>query len=171
MSVHEIKLLVMGVSGCGKSTLAAALARALQAELIEGDEHHTPASQQKMRQGQPLGDADRAPWLDHLGALLQASNGPVVLSCSALKRDYRERLRRAAPGLRTVFIDINEATASARVASRPGHLFPASLVASQFETLQSPLGEAEVLAVSAELDLDAQARAVLRWLGHAAADR
>lgn len=160
----EVRLLVMGVSGCGKSTLAAALARALEAELIEGDEHHTPESQAKMRQGQALDDADRAPWLDRLGALLTASRGPAVLSCSALKRDYRERLRHAAPGLKTVFVDIDLAAASARVASRQGHLFPASLVASQFETLESPLGEPGVLAVRADLDVEAQTRSVLRWL-------
>lgn len=160
----DVRLLVMGVSGCGKSTLAAALARALDAELIEGDEYHTPESQAKMRQGQPLDDTDRAPWLERLGALLASSRGPVVLSCSALKRDYRDRLRRAAPGLRTVFVDIDLATASARVASRQGHFFPASLVASQLEALESPVGETNVMSVSAVLDVDAQAQRVLHWL-------
>ena len=161
----ELRLLVMGVSGCGKSTLATALAHSIGAGLIEGDEHHTPASQHKMREGHALDDADRAPWLDRLAALLVASSGPTVLSCSALKRDYRDRLRRAAPGLRTVFIDIGMVEASRRVASRSGHLFPASLVASQFAALESPVGEANVLRVSAEQDVQTQTCSVLDWLG------
>ncbi|MFO1341490.1 MAG: gluconokinase [Burkholderiaceae bacterium] len=158
------KLLVMGVAGCGKSTLAGALARALSATLIEGDDHHLPQSHEKMRRGVPLQDADREPWLGRLGDLLAGEPGPAVLTCSALKRRYRERLRTAVPALHTVFIEIPIEQSRARVAARAGHLFPPALVASQFDALEPPLGEPGVLAVQAQAPLPEQLRQVLRWL-------
>jgi gluconokinase len=159
------RLVVMGVSGCGKSTLAAAIARALGAELIEGDQHHLPASKEKMRRGIALEDSDREPWLDQLGALMARQEGPAVLTCSALKRAYRQRLRRAVPALRFVYVEIGEAAAMQRVRDRPGHFFPASLVADQVRALESPVGEAGVLAVDGERSTEAQLDAVRAWLG------
>src|SRR5258706_6705247 len=97
----------MGVSGSGKSTLGRALAAGLGYPLIEGDEHHLPASKAKMRAGTPLQDADREPWLDKIGALVANEPGGAVLTCSALKRAYRDRLRAQAPGLKFVFIEID----------------------------------------------------------------
>ena len=158
------KLVVMGVAGSGKSTLAARLAQALACPMFEGDDFHLPASQDKMRNGIPLSDSDREPWLDRLGQLMMWRSGDVVLTCSALKRSYRERLRALVPGLQFVFIDIDVATASERVASRSGHLFPKSLVTSQFSALEPPLGEAGLIAVSAQATLQQQVDAVLRWL-------
>ncbi|WP_309899330.1 gluconokinase [Variovorax soli] len=162
------RILVMGVAGCGKSTVAARLATALGCALIEGDDFHLPQSQHKMRHGIALDDADRWPWLDRLGVLLAEAPGGAVLSCSALKRRYRERLRAAVPALQTVFIDIGPEEARARVAARPAHLFPPSLVASQFEALEPPLGEPGVLRVDAMQPRAVQGEAILRWLGHAA---
>lgn len=159
------RLLVMGVAGSGKSTLAAELARALGSPLIEGDDHHPATSQQKMRQGIALDDADRAPWLARLGALLVEAGEGAVLTCSALKRRYREQLRAAVPTLAIVFIDITPAQARARVSARAGHLFPANLVDSQFKALEPPLGEPGVLRVDAAQPVAAQRDAVLRWLG------
>ena len=158
------KLVVMGVSGCGKSTLAAGIARATGAQLIEGDQHHLPASKEKMRRGIALEDSDREPWLDRLGELLAGGEGPVVLTCSALKRAYRERLRRAAPSVGFVYVEIGEAAAKQRVAERADHFFPPSLVADQFRALESPVGEAGVLAVDGERSTAAQLAAVLAWL-------
>ncbi len=158
------KLLVMGVAGCGKSTLAGELARALQATLIEGDDHHLPQSQDKMRRGVPLQDTDREPWLGRLGDLLAGEPGPAVLTCSALKRRYRERLRAAVPALRTVFIEIPADLSRARVAARPGHVFPPGLVASQFEALEPPDGEPGVLTVPAQAPPHELVQRVLRWL-------
>ncbi len=158
------QVLVMGVAGCGKSTLAAALARALDLPLIEGDDYHPRRNQEKMRQGLALDDADRAPWLDHLGQLLAKAPGGAVLTCSALKRSYRETLRTAVPSLRTVFIDITPLQAYARVAARPNHLFPVSLVESQFSALEPPLGEAGVLRIDAGQPVAAQLEALLPWL-------
>ena len=158
------KLIVMGVSGCGKSTLAAGIALALGCRLIEGDELHPPESQAKMRQGSALQDSDREPWLDRLGSLVAEQSGATVATCSALKRRYRDRLRAQVPGLRFVFVDIAEADAARRVGSRPDHLFPVSLVASQFAALESPVGEPGVLRVDAALAPQAQLDAVVGWL-------
>jgi gluconokinase len=161
-AVH--KLIVMGVAGCGKSTLGAGLALALGCPLIEGDDFHLPESQAKMRQGIALQDNDREPWLDHLGQVIAERGAAAVATCSALKRRYRDRLRAKVPGLRFVFVDIAEAEATRRVGSRPDHLFPASLVASQFAALESPLGELGVLRVDAALAPQAQLDAVIGWL-------
>lgn len=158
------KLIVMGVAGCGKSTLAAGVALALGCEMVEGDDHHLPASQDKMRRGIALEDSDREPWLDRLGAALAERPGSVVATCSALKRRYRERLRACVPGLEFVFVDISRARAESRVGSRPAHLFPASLVASQFAALESPVGERGVLSVPAILRPQEQLDAVMQWL-------
>ena len=159
------KLVVMGVSGCGKSTLAAALARLLGYPLIEGDEHHLPSSKEKMRAGIPLTDADREPWLDRLGSLVADEPGGAVLTCSALKRRYRDRLRAKVPDLRFVFIEIEQDDAVARVASRSAHMFPPSLVANQFATLESPAAEAGVITVPAREELSAQVAAITKGLG------
>lgn len=156
----KLNLVVMGVSGCGKSSLAASFARAEGRVLIEGDAFHSAESVDKMSRGIALTDADRAGWLERLGVELQANPGGAVLTCSALRRVYRDRLRAASPGLRFAFLDIDRATARARVASRAGaHFFNASLVDSQFATLESPVGEAGVICLDAAdrlLDLQQQ---------------
>src|SRR3989344_5069599 len=94
-----VYLVVMGVAGCGKSSLGAALAQAEGLPLIEGDDHHSPASREKMRQGIALTDEDLEGWLATLGQLLQAHPHGAVLTCSSLKKAYRDRLRRACLGL------------------------------------------------------------------------
>ena len=159
----------MGVSGCGKSTLARAVAQALGWTMLEGDEFHSAASQDKMTQGTPLTDLDRAGWLatlgDQLTMQLVMHPAGVVLSCSALKQAYRDTLRGYAPGLRFVFLEISPATALARVAARSGeHFFPAALVDNQFATLESPTGEAGVLRVDATAPQTALVAQVLAWL-------
>lgn len=159
---HQI--VIMGVAGCGKSSLAALVAQTQGLSLIEGDDFHSADSRAKMSQGIALTDADRAGWLDRLGDELRAAPQGLVLTCSALKLSYRERLRAASPGLRFVFLDITRAEAERRVATRSEHFFSSSLVDSQFATLQAPLGEAGVLRLDASLPLEqlrAQARA---WL-------
>ncbi|MFY8119459.1 MAG: gluconokinase [Roseateles sp.] len=159
-------VVVMGVAGCGKSSLGAALAQALGWTYVEGDAFHAPASIAKMRAGIPLDDADRAGWLDELGRQLHAHPQGVVLACSALKRAYRERLRAARPDLGFVFIEISRELALSRVAARAAqHLFPASLVDSQFAALESPMGESGVVAVPAAQAPEAQLQQALAWLG------
>ena len=158
-------LVVMGVSGCGKSSLGQALAAGFGLPLIEGDDFHPEANIRKMREGIALGDADRAGWLDSLGAQLASHPAGAVLTCSALKRIYRERLRAAVPGLRFVFMALTQGEALARVQSRAAHFFSASLVDSQFQTLEPPLGEAGVLAVQATLPVAQLATQVRAWAG------
>ena len=163
-AVDACRLLVMGVAGCGKSTLAARLAQGLGGQLIEGDDYHPAANVDKMRRGIALEDADRLPWLDLLGARLAVSTGPAVLTCSALKRSYRERLRAAVPGLRIVFMELDQQEASRRLGARQGHFFHPRLVASQFMALESPVGEPDVFRVSSLLSLPEQTAAVAHWL-------
>jgi gluconokinase len=157
-------LVVMGVAGCGKSSLGAAVARALELPLIEGDDHHSAASREKMRAGTALTDDDRAAWLARLADEIAARPDGCVLTCSALRRTYRERLRRAVPGLRFVFLDISPEVALQRVQERSSHFFSASLVESQFATLESPLGEPGVLHVDATAAPEQQLEQVRRWL-------
>jgi len=163
--MNPIWLVVMGVSGCGKSSLGVALAADLSLPLIEGDDFHPPANIEKMRAGIALTDADRAGWLEILGKELVKRQGGAVLTCSALKLAYRNRLRAAVPTLRFVFMDISPAEAQLRVESRAGaHIFPGSLVASQFATLESPVGEMGVLAVAATAPLALLTLQVRDWL-------
>ena len=158
-------LVVMGVSGCGKSSLGQALAADLGLPLIEGDDFHPEANIRKMQSGTPLNDQDRAGWLIRLGEELASRSGGAVLTCSALKRAYRDRLRAAVPGLRFVFMQIDKSEALARVQARSAvHILPASLVDSQFQTLESPVGEPGVLSVPATSPLAQSAASVRAWL-------
>jgi gluconokinase len=161
---QTLKVVVMGVSGCGKSTLAAAIAAHLSGVFIEGDDHHARSSVEKMKKGIPLDDSDRQPWLAHLRRLLAADSRPTVLTCSALKKSYRTTLRSSVPGLRFVFLELSIQEATRRVGLRPGHLFPAALVASQFDALEPPVSETGVLTVEATMPLTEQLNAVLSWL-------
>ena len=154
----------MGVAGCGKSTVGAAIAAAEGLPLVEGDHFHSQASRDKMARGVPLDDADRAQWLVVLGEQLKAHPDGVVLTCSALKRAYRDKLRQAAPDLRFVFLEITREAAQQRVSTRGVHFFSASLVDSQFATLEPPLGEPGVLAVDALTPIDVLQAQVSTWL-------
>lgn len=164
----DTSIVFMGVSGCGKSSLAAAVANAEAAALVEGDDFHSPANRDKMSRGIALTDADREGWLTALAARLQAAPAGIVLTCSSLKRTYRERLRQASPGLRFVFLDLPRDAALARVSGRGNHFFSASLVDNQFATLESPLGEPGVLRVDALAPLAQLQTVVSRWLHGAA---
>lgn len=157
-------LVVMGVAGCGKSSLGQVCAAHLGLPLLEGDDFHSASNVNKMRSGVALSDDDRQTWLDTLANQLQAHPVGVVLTCSALRQRYRDRLRSAVPGLRFVFLSLTQDQARARVAARPGHLFPVSLVASQFETLEDPTDEAGVLRVDATRPLAELGAQVQQWL-------
>lgn len=166
MTFHPVptRLVVMGVAGCGKSSLGQQGAAALGLPLLEGDDFHPAANVAKMRAGVPLSDEDRAAWLDTLAQQLASRPDGVVLTCSSLKRRYRERLRAAAPGLRFVFLQLSREQARERVAARPGHVFPVSLVDSQFEALEDPCGEPGVLALDAMRPLPELVDEMSRWV-------
>ncbi|QNP61271.1 gluconokinase [Paenacidovorax monticola] len=156
----------MGVSGCGKSSVAQACAQALGWALHEGDAYHAPESIAKMRAGIALTDADRTGWLDRLAALLapQAAPQGVVLTCSALRRKYRDRLRQAQPALGFVFLQLDFEAALARVQARPGHFFSPALVADQFATLEPPVGEPGVLTLDATRPVSELVDAIVQWV-------
>jgi len=159
----------MGVSGSGKTTFGKALAQALELPFFDGDDFHSPAARAKMAAGHPLNDVDRAPWLDRIGAALaDAGAHPhgAVIACSALRRAYRDRLRGAVGReLRFVFLDGDKALMRKRVADRRGHYMPASLIDSQFATLERPDGEADVVAIAADGAVEELLAKALRELG------
>jgi gluconokinase len=143
----------MGVAGSGKSTVGRKLAEALRGTFLDADDFHPPANVAKMRAGQPLDDADRAPWLDALAEQLGERRGePVVLACSALKESYRRRLQAAAPNLILVFLDGDPATIRRRLEERGGHFMPPSLLDSQLQTLETP-SDALRLDISEPVDV------------------
>ncbi len=135
-------VVVMGVSGSGKSTVGAALAQRLRVPFADADEFHSEANIAKMSGGHPLDDDDRRPWLDAIGQWLADHPDGGVMSCSALKRSYRDRLRALAPDVFFVHLDGPIKVIAHRQASRPGHFMPATLLESQFDTLE-PLGSDE----------------------------
>ncbi|WP_445257867.1 gluconokinase [Nocardioides aurantiacus] len=148
-------VVVMGVSGSGKSTVGAALAQRLGVPYADADDLHPEANIAKMSAGEALDDTDREPWLDAVGQWLaehDASGG--VMSCSALKAVYRDRLRHHAPRAELVHLEGTREVIARRQASRPGHFMPASLLDSQFATLE-PLGADErgqVISVDQSVD-------------------
>lgn len=148
------RLLVMGVSGAGKTTLAEALARRLGHAFIDADDLHPAGNRAKMAAGEPLNDADRAPWLDAVAQVISgwvATGQGGVIACSALKRAYRDRLRADDPGLVTIYLDVEEAELRRRLARRLGHFFPAELLASQFAVLEPPTRDEGLVTVPGEL--------------------
>lgn len=133
------RIIVMGVSGSGKSTIGSALAAGLGAVYIDGDDLHPSENIAKMQAGIPLDDAARWPWLGLIGDALSNAEKPVVLGCSALKRDYRDLIRsRAASPVLFVYLRGTSETINARLAERSGHFMPSALLASQFAILEEP---------------------------------
>ncbi len=131
----------MGVSGSGKSLIGAALARALGIDFVEGDEYHSAENVERMASGVPLTDDDRARWLRSLAARIREAKDAgtgLVMSCSALKRSYRDILRAEAGELRFVFLEGQRALIAERLVGRRGHFMPTSLLESQFATLEEP---------------------------------
>jgi gluconokinase len=160
-----IRLVVMGVSGSGKSSVGRAIAAALDLPFVEGDTLHPPANVEKMASGIPLTDEDRWPWLDKIGAELAQAKKGVVVSCSALKKTYRNRLRQEAGGpLGFIFLDGSLAVLRDHMSKRTGHFMPLSMLDSQLETLEPPTGEPLVLRQDVEHSVDEIASASVDWI-------
>ena len=160
-------LVVMGVAGCGKSTFGQALGAALGWPVDDGDAFHAQSSIDKMRAGFALQDADRAPWLDALVERLrqrQRAGQASVLTCSSLKRAYRDRLRTAGEGLRFIHLDGDRALLERRLAARTGHFFPASLLASQLAALEPLGGDEDGVVISIDRTVPQQVRECLQAL-------
>ncbi|WP_062303796.1 gluconokinase [Demequina subtropica] len=135
-------IVVMGPTSSGKSTVGSALAAALGVPFVDGDDLHPSANVAKMAAGVALTDADRWPWLQRVGTRLHEAPGGMVVACSALRLTYRDQIRASAPDVWFLELALDEAEAQRRCAAREGHFMPASLVASQFATLE-PLGADE----------------------------
>ncbi len=145
-------LVVMGVSGAGKSTVARLLADRNGWDFQEGDSLHPPGNVAKMAAGQPLSDADRMPWLRLVAGWVDhqiADGRSGVITCSALKRNYRDQLRR--PQVRFVYLQVAQAELRRRLTERTGHFMPASLLESQLAALQPPEADERAVTVDAEL--------------------
>lgn len=134
-------IVIMGVAGAGKTTVGRELARRLGWRFVDADDLHPPANREKIGRGEPLDDADRAPWLDALAVLFarcQYADQDVVAACSALRQDYRDRLSGSTTELLWVYLRLDPAAARARLASRRGHFASPALVESQFAALEEP---------------------------------
>jgi carbohydrate kinase (thermoresistant glucokinase family) len=155
-------ILIMGVSGCGKSTLGRSLAAALGVPFVEGDTLHPEANVAKMRAGIPLDDADRGPFLERVAAAIAAEPAGVVVSCSALKRAYRD-LVRARAGRRVTFVwpKLERAALAARLAARRDHYMPASLLDSQLATLEPPAADERAIVIDGAAPTPAQVAQLL----------
>ena len=145
-------IVVMGVSGSGKTSIGEGLAAQFGLPLLEGDQFHPRANIEKMSSGTPLTDDDRWPWLDAIATAMRDAEKGVIVTCSALRRVYRDRLReRAGRPVLFVFLDGSKETIAARLAERKGHFMPPSLLASQFATLEPPAAnEPGIVRVSIE---------------------
>lgn len=154
----------MGVSGVGKTTVGRLLADRLGWEYLDADDFHSPANKEKMARGEPLTDADRAPWLDALALALRSrldSGAGAVLACSALKRAYRRQLG-VGPEVRFVYLRADAETLRRRLEERKGHYFQPGLLASQLEALEEP---SDAVAIDALAPPEAVASQITSALG------
>jgi len=155
----------MGVTGCGKSTVASRLAATISARFCDGDSLHSEESVAKMRRGEPLSDDDRWPWFARISAYLNAGPHNAVIACSALKKAYRDYLRREVANVRFLFLDASPEVTTQRVSSRQGHYMPVSLVTSQFAALERPDNEDRVTTLSADAPVEDIVHAFLAEVG------
>ena len=165
-TLHAI--IVMGVSGSGKSSIGEEIARGLRLQFVEGDALHPASNVEKMSKGIPLTDEDRMPWLDRIGETMETSLAKgegIVVSCSALKRIYRERLRSAVGGnLYFVYLEGSKELLTDRMGHRKGHFMPTSLLESQLQTLEVPTGEKGVVTVDIDDTIETIAAEALKAL-------
>jgi len=149
------RIVLMGVAGCGKSAVGAALAARLGAAYLDGDDLHPQANIDKMSRGEALSDEDRWPWLTLVGQKLAAPDGILILGCSALKRRYRDHIRKEA-GAPVLFVHLagSRKLIATRMAARAGHFMPASLIDSQFAALEPPGPDENAVTVDIDRPLE-----------------
>jgi gluconokinase len=163
-------LVVMGVSGSGKSTVGQPLAERLGWDFEEGDDLHPRANIEKMARGEPLDDADRAPWLEAVRGWIDrelAAGRSGMIACSALKRAYRDRLSQGRPEVRFVYLRGDEPVIRERVEHRRGHFMPPELLHSQFETLEEPTPDERPIVVDVRQSVEDQVEAIRRTVASA----
>lgn len=159
-------VVIMGVAGSGKTTVGRALAARLSWAFEDGDDLHPAANIAKMKRGEPLNDDDRAPYIANVAAWIDALAGaPGVVSCSALKRAYRDVLTKDRPFVRFVYQEASKELIRERMIHRKGHFMPPSLLDSQFEALEPPGPDEPAITVAAALSVEAQVDAIAAALG------
>ncbi|MDO5077006.1 gluconokinase [Corynebacterium sp.] len=164
MNTSGCHIVVMGVSGCGKTSVGRLLAPLLELEYRDGDDMHPRTNIEKMAAGIPLTDEDRWPWLRDIGTWLAAQPEGAVVGCSALRRSYRDLIRSLCPGVAFIHLHGDFDLLLERMNAREGHFMPASLLQSQFDTLE-PLGPDERGVVLDVVDSpEALAQQAFRWL-------
>ncbi|MEH6548810.1 MAG: gluconokinase, GntK/IdnK-type [Pseudomonadales bacterium] len=149
-------IIVMGVSGSGKSSVAQALAKQFSYEYIEADDFHTDITKQLMAEGRPLDDTVRAPWIDSMCTYLKLkrqSGINCILAYSGLRREHRQRFRELGFDNLFLFLQADQNLIHSRVDGRDNHFFPTQLVQSQFDSLQQPRGETDVVSINASKNL------------------
>ncbi len=157
---NSAALVLMGVCGSGKSTIGISLAEKCGGLFHDADDFHPLANIEKMKRGEPLDDADRAPWLELLAVLLsESSESPVFLACSALKARYRDVLASGCPDVRFVHLIGSPEVIRARLRARAGHFMPETLIDSQFAALEVPAGALSV-------DIDQPVEAIVEAIIH-----
>ena len=166
--LRSVIIIVAGVSGSGKTTVGALLAGRLHWRFADADTFHPRANVEKMRAGEPLTDEDRMPWLQAVAAWIDeriAAGDSAVVTCSALKRSYRDLLLDGRPAATMVFLMVSRETLLHRVGSRPEHFFPGRLLDSQLATLQPPAAdEPRVRVLSADGDVEETTEGILAVL-------
>ncbi|MEN5277093.1 gluconokinase [Brucella sp. TWI432] len=166
-----LHIIVMGVSGSGKSTVGERLAEALHLPFLEGDSLHPQSNVDKMVAGIPLQDDDRWPWLDLIAERLATGESGIIISCSSLKRSYRERLRKAAHGpLLFIFLDGSFEVLHEHMGHRTGHFMPLAMLESQLATLESPVGEPMVFRADVVDPIEKIVSESLEWMRSMAAE-
>lgn len=166
--IQPLIVVVMGVSGSGKTTIGTLLAQRLGCVYAEADEFHPKANLAKMHAGIPLTDSDRKPWLAAIAEWISSfeDNGEnAVVSCSALKRGYRDELRAGHKHVRIIYLDIDEDLLRSRITHRKGHFFPPELLDSQLATLERPAPEEHVIHVDNTSDPSTVVDEILSRLG------
>jgi gluconokinase len=154
----------MGVTGSGKSTVGAALAQRLGVPFADADAFHPQANIAKMAAGTPLTDDDRYPWLDAVGQWLANHDHGGVMSCSALKRGYRDRLRSHCPRIQFLHLTGSPELIARRQAGRPGHFMPSALVKSQFDILEPLAPDEHGIALDVGSSVDSIVETFVRYL-------
>ncbi len=162
---RKTAVVVMGVAGCGKSTVGQILSRRLGWSFAEADDFHSAANVAKMASGTPLTDEDRRPWLESIRAWIDATAGDSVVTCSALRRSYRDILRGAQANVRFLHLSGTEEGIGARMAARADHFMPTSLLESQLATLEPLAADEDGVVIEVTGTPDEIATSAIKSLG------
>lgn len=167
------RIVVMGVTASGKTEVGTALGERLGYRFVDSDALHPKSNIEKMKRGEPLDDDDRAPWLDRVGETLAEANGEggTIVACSALKRAYRDRIRRAAPDAVFVLLHADRHVLKERIESRPHHFMPPSLLDSQLNTLEQPGEDEPVVSVGVQVPMETVVQRTIARLGALKSER